>query len=137
MKDHALEAIVQRLAGAGVGTFEYTGHGTHILLRFGPSSAGAGGQASAPAAIPAAKTSAIVALRVGLFLTRHPLDADPLVSAGSAVKRGQLVAFVAVDDKLHAVYSPEDGVLGPVLVEPGTLVGYGEKLFAFDPAGPS
>lgn len=50
------------------------------------------------------------------------------------VRAGDIVGFLAVGPLLRPVTAPADGRLSAPLVAPGSLVAYGDALFAFSPA---
>lgn len=56
----------------------------------------------------------------------HPDHREVLVTVGSLVESGQLVAFLQVGELLLPVRSQHAGRLAAVLTECGAAVGYGE-----------
>ena len=77
-------------------------------------------------------TAATAAMRrpLGVFLHRHPLRADDLAPACSAVTAGQVLGLLQTGPLLQPVRAPSDGVLLEALVPHAATVGYGTPLFA-------
>ncbi|MNR61201.1 acetyl-CoA carboxylase biotin carboxyl carrier protein subunit [compost metagenome] len=71
---------------------------------------------------------------LGRLLLTHPEQSDVLVSVGSRVEQGQLVALLQVGDLLLPVRSQMAGRVAAVLVPCGTTVGYGEAFMRLDAA---
>jgi acetyl-CoA carboxylase biotin carboxyl carrier protein len=72
----------------------------------------------------------------GIFLTCHPLHTAPLAGPGCFVRTGQTVALLRVGLVLRPVQAPGAGHISAPCAEPGTLVGYGTKLFSLQPVQP-
>lgn len=66
---------------------------------------------------------------VGVFYAAPSEDADPYVSVGDTVKKGQILACVEAMKLMNEIESDYDGVVAEILVENGQGVGYGEPLF--------
>lgn len=66
---------------------------------------------------------------VGIFYTSPSEDAEPYVSVGDTVKKGQVLATVEAMKLMNEIESEYDGVVEKILVENGQGVGYGEPLF--------
>jgi acetyl-CoA carboxylase biotin carboxyl carrier protein len=88
----------------------------------------------------ASSTIIVGAPAVGVFLDRHPLRLEPIAPVGADKLAGAPLGFLRVGQLLAAVAAPRDGIVMDVLVEHGTLVGYGTALFELKPtqgeAGP-
>lgn len=67
---------------------------------------------------------------VGVFLDRHPLDADSLASQGARVEVGARVGYLRVGVLLVPVVAPVAGTIAGILAPAGSLVGYGTRLIA-------
>ncbi len=65
----------------------------------------------------------------GIFAAAHPLRPEREISTGSAVAKGDIVAFVKVGPVLVPVIAEKAGKVVSVTSETGTLVGYGTSLF--------
>lgn len=66
---------------------------------------------------------------VGRFYAAPAEDADPFVSVGDRVKKGQTVAIVEAMKLMNDIESDFDGVVAEVLVQNGESVEYGQPLF--------
>jgi acetyl-CoA carboxylase biotin carboxyl carrier protein len=66
---------------------------------------------------------------VGTFYTAPAEDADPFVSVGDVVKKGQVLAIVEAMKLMNEIESELDGTVVEVLVENGEPVEYGQPLF--------
>lgn len=86
---------------------------------------------AAPAAVPVSRTQNVLAKAptAGIFTSTHPLRPERDSAAGSAVSKGDIVAFVRVGPVLVPVTAEKAGTVASVTTEAGTLVGYGTSLF--------
>ena len=66
---------------------------------------------------------------VGTFYSAPSEDADPYVSVGDSVKKGQTLAIVEAMKLMNEIESEFDGVIDEILVENGQSVEYGQPLF--------
>jgi acetyl-CoA carboxylase biotin carboxyl carrier protein len=132
MQPDDIARIADWLATTDIGLLELRGPGTALRLR---QTAGglraeaitddAGdGDGDAPA------ETVVTAPSLGVFLHRHPLRADDLAPAGSAVTADQVLGLLQTGPLLRPVRAPADGVLLEALVPHGATVGYGTPLFA-------
>lgn len=98
----------------------------------------------APAPAPAAEASAplkeeteeaakpgkiVESPLVGTFYAAPAEDAEPFVTVGSAVKKGQTLAIVEAMKLMNEIESDYDGTVAEILVENGQPVEYGQPLF--------
>ena len=103
-------------------------------LPAGPAPAPASA-AEAPASLKeeteeAAKPGKIVeSPLVGTFDAAPAEDAEPFVTVGSAVKKGQTLAIVEAMKLMNEIESDYDGTVAEILVENGQPVEYGQPLF--------
>ena len=67
---------------------------------------------------------------VGTFYAAPAEDAQPFVSVGDRVKKGQTVAIVEAMKLMNEIESDFDGVISEVFVENGNMVEYGQPLFS-------
>ncbi len=96
--------------------------------------------AQAPAAAPApaapAQASApapgktINAPIVGVFYAAPSPTADPYVSVGKKVKKGDVVCIIEAMKCMNEIQAEEDGEITAVLATNGELVEYGQPLFS-------
>lgn len=66
---------------------------------------------------------------VGTFYAAPAEDAEPFVTVGSAVKKGQTLAIVEAMKLMNEIESDYDGVVEAILVKDGETVEYGQPLF--------
>ena len=56
-------------------------------------------------------------------------EADPFVSVGDPVKKGQTLAIIEAMKLMNEIESEYDGIIEEILVENGQAVEYGQPLF--------
>ena len=66
---------------------------------------------------------------VGTFYAAPAEDAEPFVSVGDRVKKGQTLAIVEAMKLMNEIESEFDGTITEILVENGEAVEYGQPLF--------
>lgn len=66
---------------------------------------------------------------VGTFYAAPAEDADPCVSVGDQVKKGQTLAIVEAMKLMNEIESDFDGKVAEIYVENGQAVEYGQPLF--------
>ena len=66
---------------------------------------------------------------VGTFYAAPAEDAEPFVTVGSAVKKGQTVVILEAMKLMNEIESDYDGTVAEILVENGQPVEYGQPLF--------
>ena len=81
----------------------------------------------APAAADSDKT--LKAPIVGVFYTAPSPDAQPYVSVGKKVKKGDVVCIIEAMKCMNEIQAEEDGEITAVLAINGGLVEYGQPLF--------
>lgn len=90
------------------------------------------GEINRPSNQPAG--SFIKSMAIGVLRTTHPLRRTPEIAVGSAVRKGQIVAYLETGELLLPVTATDDGIVLRQLELEGSLVGYGTRLFGLDPA---
>ncbi|WP_342364381.1 acetyl-CoA carboxylase biotin carboxyl carrier protein [Terrarubrum flagellatum] len=75
----------------------------------------------------------ITAHGFGVFLDRHPLDAEPLAPVGALVRADTPIGFLRIGPLLTPVVAPVDGVVENILVQNEDVVGFGAPLFELEP----
>lgn len=70
----------------------------------------------------------ITAPLVGTFYAAPAEDADPFVSVGDTVKKGQVIGIVEAMKLMNEVESDYEGTVTDILVENGEMVEYGQPL---------
>ena len=66
---------------------------------------------------------------VGTCYAAPAEDADPFVSVGDTVKKGQTLAIVEAMKLMNEIESDYDGKIAEICVENGQAVEYGQPLF--------
>lgn len=85
--------------------------------------------AASPDAEPGAGENIVKSPLVGVFYAAPAEDAEPYVTVGDTVKKGQILACVEAMKLMNEIESEYDGVVAEILVKNGQGVGYGEPLF--------
>lgn len=89
----------------------------------------AAGAAASPYAEPGVGGNIVKSPLVGVFYAAPAEDAEPYVTVGDTVKKGQILACVEAMKLMNEIESEYDGVVAEILVKNGQGVGYGEPLF--------
>ena len=66
---------------------------------------------------------------VGVFYTAPAENADPYVSVGDHVKKGQILCLVEAMKLMNEVTAEEDGVIAEICATNGSVVEFGTELF--------
>lgn len=66
---------------------------------------------------------------VGVFYAGPAENAEPYVSVGDAVKKGQTLCIVEAMKLMNEITAEEDGVISQICVTDGQVVEYGTTLF--------
>ena len=66
---------------------------------------------------------------VGTFYVAPAEEADPFVSVGAPVKKGQTLAIIEARKLMNEIESEYDGVIKEIYVSNGQAVEYGQDLF--------
>lgn len=96
-----------------------------------PQTADAGAEAEAP---EPEKYLIIKSPMVGTFYRAPAPDAEPFVTEGSPVKRGQVLCIIEAMKIMNEIESEYAGVIAKVHVANGSPVEYGQPLFSIKPA---
>lgn len=85
---------------------------------------------SAPTAAPVADSGKTInAPIVGVFYAAPSPNAQPYVSVGKQVKKGDTVCIIEAMKCMNEIQAEEDGEITEVIVKDGELVEYGQPLF--------
>ena len=91
-------------------------------------------QAAQPAVaadvLPADTGKAIKAPIVGVFYVAPSPDAEPYVTVGKKVKKGDTVCIIEAMKCMNEIQAEEDGEIVEILANDGDLVEYGQPLFS-------
>jgi len=91
---------------------------------------------AAPAAAPAeepADENIVASPMVGTFYRSPSPDADPFVSEGAKVKKGDTLCIIEAMKLMNEIEAEYDGVVEKVLLENASPVEYGQALFVITP----
>lgn len=69
---------------------------------------------------------------VGVFYAASSPDAEPYVSVGSRVKKGDVVCIIEAMKLMNEVVASDSGTITEVLAENGDLVEFGQPLFVIE-----
>ncbi|MBQ9674085.1 MAG: acetyl-CoA carboxylase biotin carboxyl carrier protein [Ruminococcus sp.] len=90
--------------------------------------------AAAPAVTAEAKATETVktidAPMVGVFYKAPSPDAEPYVTVGKHVSKGDIICIIEAMKLMNEIKAEEDGVIAEVLVNDGDIVEFGKPMFA-------
>lgn len=66
---------------------------------------------------------------VGVFYAAPAENADPYVSVGTGVKKGQTLCIIEAMKLMNEITSEDDGIISEICVTNGQVVEYGTELF--------
>ena len=95
----------------------------------GQSAPGMVDLAGTEAEIASASGTCVKSPLVGTFYAAPSEDADPFVSVGDQVKKGQTLAIVEAMKLMNEIESDFDGKVAEIYVQNGQAVEYGQPLF--------
>jgi acetyl-CoA carboxylase biotin carboxyl carrier protein len=134
-----LKSLIAALEEGGVREFEFEDENSRVRLSFGSSGTMVAGLAPAlaPAAVAEGTVSKAEELSaeyitspfVGTFYSAPSPDADVFTAAGKTIKPGQTLCIVEAMKLMNEIESEISGTILEVLVENGTSVEFGQKLF--------
>ncbi len=140
-----LKSLIATLEDGGVSEFEYEDESSRLRLAFG-STQGAAPVAPSQSVAPAGHSSTtpeaaddsdavfITSPFVGTFYSAPAPGAPPFTEAGQTVSVGQTLCIVEAMKLMNEIESDVSGTVVQVLVENGTSVEFGQKLFKVKPA---
>ena len=143
MKIKEMKELIQAVSEANVDEFEYENDDYSIRIAkkeakvVTAETIPAVAAASISEAVPEAETKVndttiqgneVTAPLVGTFYAAPSEGADPFVSVGDVVKKGQVIGIVEAMKLMNEVESEFDGTVEAVLVENGEMVEYGQPL---------
>lgn len=99
------------------------------VVQAAPAPQSAPAQAAAPSAPVADSSKTINAPIVGVFYAAPSPNAQPYVSVGKQVKKGDTVCIIEAMKCMNEIQAEEDGEITEVIVKDGELVEYGQPLF--------
>ncbi len=114
-KKGQVQAVAAPSAGAGIMTLDLE--------------AGEAGKVAAGAESKKAEGKIVESPLVGTFYAAPKEDADPFVSVGDPVRKGQTLAIIEAMELMNEIESEYDGTVAEILAENGKPVEYGQPLF--------
>lgn len=91
-------------------------------------------QQSAPTQASASKPSGktIKAPMVGVFYQAASPEAEPYVTVGKTVKKGDTVCIIEAMKLMNEIQAEEDGTIKEILAKNGDIIEYGQPLFVIE-----
>jgi acetyl-CoA carboxylase biotin carboxyl carrier protein len=139
-----LKSLIATLEAGGVNEFEYEDEKARLRLSFGPTGvvaapmiaptyaaaphAAAGGPAAA-AAEDEANVVYVTSPFVGTFYRSPSPDAAMFTEVGQSIKPGQTLCIIEAMKLMNEIEAEVAGTVAAILVENGTSVEFGQKLF--------
>ena len=87
-----------------------------------------------PADGAASGLETVTAPMVGTFYRRPRPDAEPFVSVGDRVRKGQVLCIIEAMKLMNNIEAEHGGEIVEILPEDGAAVQFGDRLFAIRPA---
>lgn len=85
--------------------------------------------APAPTTAPQPTGKTIKAPMVGVFYKAASPEAEPYVTVGKTVKKGDTVCIIEAMKLMNEIQAEEDGTIKEILVKDGDIIEYGQPLF--------
>lgn len=82
-----------------------------------------------PAPVPAKAGKEVKSPMVGVFYAASSPEAEPFVTVGSKVKKGDVLCIVEAMKLMNEIQAEEDGEITEVCVQSGQIVEYAQVLF--------
>lgn len=88
--------------------------------------------ASAPATAPQPTGKTIKAPMVGVFYKAASPEAEPYVTVGKTVKKGDTVCIIEAMKLMNEIQAEENGTIKEILAKDGDIIEYGQPLFVIE-----
>lgn len=88
--------------------------------------------APTPATAPQPTGKTIKAPMVGVFYQAASPEAEPYVTVGKTVKKGDTVCIIEAMKLMNEIQAEEDGTIKEILVKNGDIIEYGQPLFVIE-----
>lgn len=88
--------------------------------------------APAPATAPQPTGKTIKAPMVGVFYQAASPEAEPYVTVGKTVKKGDTVCIIEAMKLMNEIQAEEDGTIKEILAKNGDIIEYGQPLFVIE-----
>ncbi len=141
-----LKSLIATLEAGGVNEFEYEDEKARLRLSFGPTgvvaapmiapayaaaphAAASAGAAPAVAAEDEANVVYVTSPFVGTFYRSPSPDSPMFTEVGQSIKPGQTLCIIEAMKLMNEIEAEVAGTVAAILVENGTSVEFGQKLF--------
>lgn len=142
MKIEEMKELIQAVSDSEVDEFKYSDEKCSVRIMKNKTQVVAAEAVPAVPAVPAPEAvsaapeekapeiegNQVKAPLVGTFYAAPSEGADPFVSVGDTVKKGQVIGIVEAMKLMNEVESDYDGTVSEILVENGEMVEYGQPL---------
>lgn len=136
MKETDIRKYAELMKELELTGLEITEENSKVRLERSVSAPAKGTVYSVPDTEPAAQTASeikdyisVKSPIVGVFYAAPAENADPYVSVGDNVKKGQTLCIVEAMKLMNEITAEDDGVISEVCVTNGQVVEYGTELF--------
>ena len=143
-----LLAALDQLAGTEFHEVDLRVGGARLRVARGPAATVAAALPAAAAAPPAPVATVedgsadaaasgletVTAPMVGTFYRRPRPEAEPFVSVGDRVRKGQVLCIIEAMKLMNNIEAEHSGEIVEILPEDGSAVQFGDRLFAIRPA---
>lgn len=85
-----------------------------------------------PTTAPQPTGKTIKAPMVGVFYKAASPEAEPYVTVGKTVKKGDTVCIIEAMKLMNEIQAEEDGTIKEILVKDGDIIEYGQPLFVIE-----
>ena len=85
-----------------------------------------------PATAPQPTGKTIKAPMVGVFYKAASPEAEPYVTVGKTVKKGDTVCIIEAMKLMNEIQAEEDGTIKEILAKDGDIIEYGQPLFVIE-----
>lgn len=86
----------------------------------------------APTTAPQPTGKTIKAPMVGVFYQAASPEAEPYVTVGKTVKKGDTVCIIEAMKLMNEIQAEEDGTIKEILAKDGDIIEYGQPLFVIE-----
>ncbi|MET4691319.1 hypothetical protein [Sinorhizobium fredii] len=130
-----LAKIAGWLEDAGVDSIEIETEGGRLMRIVAGTGTASDGAGEAPdVSVSQDEARPAKAPIAGHFLPVHPARDAAEATIGSAVLAEEIIGFVGIGPLITPIHAADAGTLNDCVVEPGSLVGYGDAVFLIEPA---
>lgn len=133
MKEADIRKYAQLMKELGLTGLEITEEDKKVRLeRTGSVAGGPTAPVNVPAVQPVEESGDYISVKspiVGLFYAAPAENADPYVSLGDRVKKGQTLCIVEAMKLMNELSAECDGIIEKICVTNGQMVEYGTELF--------